>query len=113
MPPCIRGLKQFKDGCPMRPWNGTDGCPAWIEMPVATIGDPQKKEIRRQCIDIWAFEFQWAALGSLEGTQRATESNRNMVALAAMVASGASTPEQLAHVASKHIVHDAQLLPTE
>jgi len=112
-PPCIRGLTQFKKGCPQRQWDGSAGCPAWIELSIASKGNPLQREVKKQCVDLWAFEFQWAALGTLEGVQQATESSRNMVALAAMVASGAKTPEQLAHVASKHIIHDAQLLPTD
>lgn len=75
--PCIRNLKAFEKGCPSRPWDGEGGCPCWIEIPVATQGDPKKKEIKRQCIDLWLFEFQWAMLGLLEGNQQATESFRN------------------------------------
>lgn len=73
-PPCIRGIMKR---CPQAPWNGADGCPAWVEMTVATKGDPLKKEVRKQCIDLWQHDFSLAALGLLEGNQRATESFRN------------------------------------
>lgn len=73
-PPCIRGIMKH---CPQKPWDGSTGCPAWVEMTVATKGDPLKKEIRKQCIDLWQHDFTLAALGLLEGNQRATESFRN------------------------------------
>lgn len=46
-------------------------------MSIAERGNPLKKEIRKQCLDIWIFEFQWAAMGLLEGNQQATETFRN------------------------------------
>jgi len=77
-PPCIRDLERFKkSGCPQKPWDGKEGCPAWIEMAVSKKGNPLEKEIRKQCIDIWIFEFQWSMLGLLEGNQQAIESFRN------------------------------------
>jgi len=77
-PPCVRGLKPFeKRGCPQRSWDGDGGCPCWIEMSVSIRGDPMKKEIKKQCIDRWTWEFQWATLGLLEGNQKAVESFRN------------------------------------
>lgn len=76
--PCIRNLERFKkSGCPQKIWDGKEGCPCWIEMPVANRENPQKKEIRRNCIDLWQFDFQWAILGLLEGNQQAVESFRN------------------------------------
>ena len=77
-PPCIRNLDQFKKkGCPRKAWDGQEGCPCWIEMSVAEKGNPLKKEIKKQCLDLWLWEFQWAMLGLLEGNQQATESFRN------------------------------------
>jgi hypothetical protein len=73
-PPCIRGIVKH---CPQKSWDGSEGCPAWIEMTIATKGDPLKKEIRKQCIDLWQHDFSLAALGLLEGNQQATESFRN------------------------------------
>lgn len=76
--PCIRNLERFKkSGCPQKIWDGQEGCPCWIEMPVANRENPLKKEIKRNCVDLWQFDFQWAMLGLLEGNQQATESFRN------------------------------------
>jgi len=76
--PCIKNLESFKKkGCPQKIWDGKEGCPCWIEMPVTNRGNPLKKEIRKQCIDLWMWEFQWAMLGLLEGNQQAVESFRN------------------------------------
>lgn len=76
--PCIRNLERFKKkGCPQKVWDNTEGCPCWIEMPVANRENPEKKEIKKNCIDLWQFDFQWAMLGLLEGNQKATESFRN------------------------------------
>lgn len=100
-PPCIRGLKQFeKTGCPQRSWDGQDGCPAWIELSVAQKGNPLQKEIKKQCLDLWLFEFQWASLGQREGMQQATEENRNMTALSSLVNSGLRTPDELIRIAT-------------
>ena len=77
MSPCIRGLSQFKKGCPEKVWNGKEGCPAWVEM---SIPDPEnigKHKIEKKCLDLWYFTFQWAALSLLEGNQKAVESFRN------------------------------------
>ena len=106
-PPCIRGLKRFeKKGCPQRSWDGEGGCPAWIEMPVATRGNPMHKEIKGQCVDNWLWEFQWAALGMLEGNQQATEGNRNMTALFSLVLCGAKNSTELIRTATKHLDYD-------
>ena len=51
-------------------------------MTIATKGDPLKKEIRKQCIDLWQHDFFLAALGLLEGNQQATESFRNNMSTA-------------------------------
>jgi len=77
--PCIRNLDPFrKKGCPQKIWSADgEGCPCWIEMDVASRENPQKREIKKDCIDLWQFSFQWAMLGLLEGNQRATESFRN------------------------------------
>jgi len=77
-PPCIRGLKVFeRNGCPQKAWDGKEGCPCWIELTVSKRGNPLEKEIKKQCIDLWAFDFQWAMMGLLEGNQKAVESFRN------------------------------------
>lgn len=74
--PCIRGLKEFKKGCPEKCWNGNEGCPAWKEYTIKDNKDGGIKIIK-DCIDnlqeIWAFE----SLKLLEGNQIATESFRN------------------------------------
>jgi hypothetical protein len=76
--PCIRNLDCFKkSGCPQKSWDGEKGCPCWIELSVSKKGNPLEKEIRKQCLDMWLFEFQWAMMGLLEGNQQATESFRN------------------------------------
>ena len=77
-PPCIRNLNAFaKKGCPKKSWDGKEGCPCWIELSVSKRGNPLEKEIKKQCLDMWLFEFQWAMMGLLEGNQQATESFRN------------------------------------
>jgi len=77
-PPCIRNLDKFKKtGCPEKQWDGEEGCPAWIELSVADRDNPNKREIRKQCLDKWLWEFNWAMLGLLEGNQQAIETFRN------------------------------------
>ena len=78
-PPCTRGLKEFADGCPKRPWDSEtgEGCPLWIEQEVASRENPLVKKMRRQCVDRWQWDFQWAQLGLLEGNQAAVEQLRN------------------------------------
>jgi len=78
-PPCTRGLPEFQDGCPKRPWDAEtgEGCPLWIEREVATRENPIVREMRRQCVDRWQWDFQWATLGLLEGNQAAIEQLRN------------------------------------
>ena len=49
----------------------------WVEQEVATRENPLVKEMRRQCVDRWAWDFQWATLGLLEGNQAAIETFRN------------------------------------
>ena len=76
--PCVRDLKMFRrSGCPQKEWDGEEGCPMWKEMSVGTRENPQKKEVRKQCIDVWQFDFSWAMLGLLEGNQQAIETFRN------------------------------------
>lgn len=78
-PPCLRNLSRYKDGCPEREYDRAtgEGCTAWKELSVGTRGNPLQKEIRKQCIDLWAWEFQWATLGMVEGNAAAIESFRN------------------------------------
>ena len=75
--PCVRNIPRFKHGCPEKSWDGESGCPCWIEMSVSSRGNPKKQDIRKQCLDFWTWEFQWAVLGLLEGNQQAVESFRN------------------------------------
>jgi len=77
-PPCIRGLDCFKkSGCPEREWNGEEGCPAWIELPTAKKSNPLEKEIRKQCIDKWSFDFHWASVGLMESVAQGGDQLRN------------------------------------
>ena len=76
-PPCIRGLKEFKKSCPEKCWDGSEGCPAWLEMPVVDLNDPTKKTIERKCLDIWMFHLAWCSNRVMEGNQQAVESLRN------------------------------------
>ena len=74
--PCIRGLKQFSKGCPQRAWNGTDGCPAWIEIDMSTKGGQEKIKIR-ECLDIYMSRLMFYNNVLLEGNQQGIESFRN------------------------------------
>lgn len=77
-PPCIRNLDKFRKlGCPEKQWDGEEGCTCWIELDVAMRKDPDERKIKRQCLDMWLWEFNWSMLGLLEGNQRAVESFRN------------------------------------
>jgi len=78
-PPCIRNLERFKkSGCPQKPWDGQEGCPAWIEILITPKNEPMKpKDKIGKCIDHWNIELQLTALGLMEGNQQATESFRN------------------------------------
>lgn len=76
-PPCIRGLHQFKKGCPQKPWDGSEGCTAWIEEMVIDRDNPEKKRIEKKCLDLWMFTLAWHSNGLLEGNQQAVESFRN------------------------------------
>ncbi len=74
--PCIRGLKEFKKGCPEKYWDGKSGCPAWKEYTIP--GDNgQKPCVIKDCIDCLSEHWQFEALKLLEGNQKATESFRN------------------------------------
>lgn len=76
--PCIRGLREFRKGCPGRPWDGEQGCPAWIELLITPRNEPTKpKEKVGRCIDNWQIELKLTELGLLEGNQMAIESFRN------------------------------------
>lgn len=77
-PPCVRGLEPFrKSGCPGKSWDGEEGCPCWVSMAVSRRTNPLDKIPESKCIDLWQFDFQWAALGVMEGTQAAIETFRN------------------------------------
>jgi len=72
---CIRGLKEFKKGCPQRLWTPQDnsGCPAW------KIYEFENGGKMENCIDIlmeyWTFELVKLA----EGTQVTTQSLKNRI----------------------------------
>ena len=75
-PPCIRGLSCFRKGCPQRPWNGEDGCPAWIEVDMRSK-DGQVVEKIRECVDLYLPRLIFSTNCLLEGNQQAVESFRN------------------------------------
>lgn len=78
--PCVRGLREFKKGCPQKPWDPAtgEGCPLWKSYLVKKIDDPTRTpEIKSQCVDEWQFDWlAWANAG-LAGNQAAIESFRN------------------------------------
>jgi len=74
--PCIRGLKEFKKGCPEKCWDKLSGCPAWKEYTVpGEHGKPPV--ILKDCIDNLSEHWQFEALRLLESNQQATETFRN------------------------------------
>ena len=73
--PCIRGLREFKKGCPEKYWDGNSGCPAWKEYTVTNDGG--KPIIIKDCIDMLTEHWSFEALKLLEGNQQATETFRN------------------------------------
>src|SRR4030042_2804553 len=102
-PPCIRNLTEFKKGCPQKTWDGESGCTAWVEMSIATRGNPQQREIKKQCIDMWNFEFTWASLGVMEGVQIATEGDRNMTAMLTLGLTGGIPKDKLRDLAERQL----------
>lgn len=70
MKPCIRGLKEFKKGCPEN-----SSCPAWIE----TLGK-QHPAVVKKCADIVRVDLLWDLNCNMIGIQQATESSRNHAA---------------------------------
>jgi hypothetical protein len=76
-PPCLRGLKRFRSGCPESTWNGETGCPAWITRTVPTAKNPAHGETISQCLDMWMLTVNWDANKLLEGISQAIESFRN------------------------------------
>jgi len=99
-PPCIRGLKEFKKGCPQRKWDGGEGCPAWLEDWVVVKGE---REWKGMCVDIWLSLYMRFSLGLMEGAQIAAEGNRNMTALFSLVSLKQKNPSELIRVAKKHL----------
>jgi len=103
-PPCIRNIDKFKKtGCPQKSWDGEEGCTAWVELSVATKGNPLQHEVKKQCIDLWSFEFAYAGLGTMEGIQAATEGGRNMNSMMALAMSGGLSKEKLQDVAERQL----------
>ena len=76
-PPCIRGLKQFKQGCPQRSWNGHNGCPAWVEELIPSRDNPTERKPANMCVDVYAARLQWDTNAMLQGIQQAIERFRN------------------------------------
>lgn len=76
-PVCIRGLKEFKNGCPGRTWNGEEGCQCWIEETVAKQDNPLVTETLGLCLDLWMFKLAWHNNKLTEGNQQAVEKFRN------------------------------------
>jgi len=78
-PPCIRGLKEFKKGCPQVAFNPITGhgCPAWITKTMPSKKDPDERETISQCLDLWMLVVNWDANVLLEGNQQAIETFRN------------------------------------
>lgn len=77
-PPCIRNLHCFREeGCPQQSWDGEDGCTAWKEMTIGTKENPNVPELKKMCIDMWHFDFEFSTLAAIEGNQQAIESFRN------------------------------------
>ena len=73
--PCIRGIQAFRKGCPMRPWNGEDGCPAWIEMEMQDKSG--NRVLIKECLDLYMARLHYSTNALLEGNQQAVESFRN------------------------------------
>lgn len=74
--PCIRGLKEFKKGCPEKAWDGNSGCPAWKEYTIPGQGG-NAPFILKDCVDCTSEYWQIEALKLLEGNQVAIETFRN------------------------------------
>jgi len=72
---CIRGLKQFKNGCPQN-----ESCPMWRNMITVPLSKPNEQETKGQCIDVWMFDLKIQELARLEGIQEAIERMRNAIA---------------------------------
>lgn len=77
MKPCIRGLKEFKKGCPEKLWNGSDGCPAWVEEILPDPESPTKKRTVKCCLDVMSVIYQRHMLSLLEGNVVTSEKLRN------------------------------------
>lgn len=75
--PCIRGLREFKKGCPEKYWDGSEGCPAWREYAIPTVEKGKPPRIIKDCIDCLSEHWQFEALKGLEGNQKTSESFRN------------------------------------
>ena len=75
MKPCIRGLKEFKKGCPEN-----TSCPAWIE----TLGKLQPLVIK-QCADIAVVHLLWDLNCNMIRNEQAVESFRNEAAESAPI----------------------------
>lgn len=75
-PPCIRGLSEFRKGCPQRTWDGESGCPAWIDRTLPKKGGTEMVRIH-ECLDLFTMRLRYDANALLEGNQQAIEMFRN------------------------------------
>ena len=82
--PCIRGLNEFKKGCPRCCWNEEAGigCPAWIDkkMKAKNGEDIHIKE----CLDLYMARLHYSTNALLEGNQQAIEKFRNNMSVEGM-----------------------------
>lgn len=101
MKPCIRGLKEFKKGCPEN-----SSCPAWIE----TLGRKQPVVIQK-CVTIAMVDLLWDLNCNVIGTQVASEGTRNMMAYLSSVASGnREHVQELNRSSKKHLKESEKFL---
>jgi hypothetical protein len=91
--PCIRGLREFKRGCP----EGGE-CPAWITRTVPTRTNPAVGETISQCLDIWMLTVNWDTNKLLEGVAQAIESFRNNMTEVTEGGSFPKTSRGMAHL---------------
>lgn len=78
-PPCVRGLTQFKKGCPETCWDREtgEGCPGWTEIPMTTPDEPGKIVMQKKCFEFVVLDYLLAIARNTEATQQAIESFRN------------------------------------
>lgn len=76
--PCTRNIRQFeKSGCPEKAWDGSSGCPNWMEDSLPDPSNPIKKTIVKCCADVLNVIYTRHVLSLLEANVRTTEKLRN------------------------------------